>query len=241
MIGNIGGVGAWLTGPARVAFVIGLDRYFPPAFGRVAPALADALRRDPDPGGARHAVPAASRSSGKGTTVERAYLVILDTMLLVYFIPYIYLFVCYLVVRLREPATTVAPVLARRAKGTGHRPRGLGLTLFAMFIATVPPAGTDRSRAVPAQGASAEPRLLRRCSVACVYWRGPTVRSRRGLLPSRRSRSRSRSSSRRRRGAARARAPAGEGPPPVLLPRDVHPAGDQRTQRRRPGRPTGTS
>lgn len=36
-IGNIGGVGAWLTGPARVAFAIGLDRYFPPAFGRVHP------------------------------------------------------------------------------------------------------------------------------------------------------------------------------------------------------------
>ena len=35
VVGNLGGIGAWLTGPARVAFVIGLDRYFPPAFGRV--------------------------------------------------------------------------------------------------------------------------------------------------------------------------------------------------------------
>ena len=33
---------------------------------------------------------------GRGTTVEKAYLVLLDTMLLVYFIPYIYLFVCFL-------------------------------------------------------------------------------------------------------------------------------------------------
>src|SRR5262249_54257488 len=30
-IGNLGSVGAWLIGPARVAFVIGLDRYFPKA------------------------------------------------------------------------------------------------------------------------------------------------------------------------------------------------------------------
>ena len=29
VLGNIGGIGAWLTGPARMAFVIGLDRYFP--------------------------------------------------------------------------------------------------------------------------------------------------------------------------------------------------------------------
>src|SRR5215475_4633441 len=32
-IGNLGSVGAWLIGPARVAFVIGLDRYFPKSFG----------------------------------------------------------------------------------------------------------------------------------------------------------------------------------------------------------------
>ena len=37
VIGNLGGIGAWLTGPARVAFMIGLDRYFPPAFGKVHP------------------------------------------------------------------------------------------------------------------------------------------------------------------------------------------------------------
>ena len=36
-IGNIGGVGAWLMGPARVAFAIGLDRYFPRAFGKLHP------------------------------------------------------------------------------------------------------------------------------------------------------------------------------------------------------------
>ena len=37
VLGNIGCVGAWLSGPARVALVIGLDRYFPAAFGRVHP------------------------------------------------------------------------------------------------------------------------------------------------------------------------------------------------------------
>ena len=29
---------------------------------------------------------------GRGTTVEKAYLILLDTMLLIYFIPYNYLF-----------------------------------------------------------------------------------------------------------------------------------------------------
>ena len=35
--GNIRGIGAWLSGPARVAFAIGLDCYLPPAFGRMHP------------------------------------------------------------------------------------------------------------------------------------------------------------------------------------------------------------
>jgi amino acid transporter len=139
VLGNIGGVGAWLTGPARVAFVIGLDRYFPPAFGRVHPRW-----QTPYVAILTQAVLATIfllvSVLGRGTTVERAYLVILDTMLLVYFIPYIYLFVCFLVIRLREPAAAGAGLLAGRAAGAVIGLCGLGLTLFAMFVATVPPA-----------------------------------------------------------------------------------------------------
>jgi glutamate:GABA antiporter len=141
VLGNVGGVGAWLTGPARVAFVIGLDRYFPPAFGRVHPRW-----QTPYVAILTQAVLATIfllvSVLGRGTTVERAYLVILDTMLLVYFIPYIYLFVCFLVIRLREPAAAGAGLLAGRAAGAVIGLCGLGLTLFAMFVATVPPADT---------------------------------------------------------------------------------------------------
>ena len=141
VVGNVGGVGAWLTGPARVAFVIGLDRYFPPAFGRVHPRW-----QTPYVAILTQAVLATVfllvSVLGKGTTVERAYLVILDTMLLVYFIPYIYLFVCFLVVRLREPAPAGARLLGGRPAGAVIGLCGLGLTLFAMYVATVPPSDT---------------------------------------------------------------------------------------------------
>ncbi len=82
--------------------------------------LEDAVRRDPHPGRACDPVSLRSRCSGEGTTVEKAYLVILDTMLLVYFIPYIYLFTCYLVVRLKErrPARHASP---RASLGGAHR------------------------------------------------------------------------------------------------------------------------
>jgi glutamate:GABA antiporter len=137
VVGNIGGVGAWLTGPARVAFVIGLDRYFPPAFGRVHPKW-----QSPYVAILTQAVLATLflflSVLGKGTTVEKAYLVILDTMLLVYFIPYLYLYACFLVARMRETGTK-AGLLGGRAAAMVIGVCGFLFTLFAMGIAMVPP------------------------------------------------------------------------------------------------------
>jgi glutamate:GABA antiporter len=138
VLGNVGGVGAWLTGPARVAFVIGLDRYFPPAFGRVHPRW-----ETPYVAILTQAVLATVflfiSVLGKGTTVERAYLVILDTMLLVYFIPYLYLYVAYLVVRLKTPVPAGASVLAGRPAALVIGVCGFAFTLFAMYMAMIPP------------------------------------------------------------------------------------------------------
>ena len=175
VLGNIGGIGAWLTGPARVAFVIGLDRYFPPAFGRVHPRWKTPyvviLTQ-----GVLATVFLLLSVLGRGTTVERAYLIVLDTMLLIYFIPYIYLFITYLVVRLQEtPAGTRWQSGKAVAVVTGLS--GLLLTLGAMTVATIPPSDT------------AEPWLFRLKVIGgaalfvglggVVYWRGRrTARSR---------------------------------------------------------------
>jgi hypothetical protein len=80
---------------------------------------------------------------GKGTTVERAYLVILDTMLLVYFIPYLYLYVCFLVVRLRAPAAVGAGLLAGRPAALAIGLCGFLFTAVAMGMAMIPPAHDD--------------------------------------------------------------------------------------------------
>jgi glutamate:GABA antiporter len=139
-LGNIGGVGAWLTAPARVAFAIGLDRYFPPAFGRVHPKWKTPY--------VAILVQAALATAflfvsvlGKGTTVEHAYLIILDTQLLIYFIPYVYLFLSFLMLRRAEAPKDVARVpggaFGARAVGIS----GLLVTILAMAIAMVPPDG----------------------------------------------------------------------------------------------------
>ncbi len=138
-VGNIGGVGAWLTGPARVAFVIGLDRYFPPAFGRIhpkwkTPYVAILVQAS------LATVFLLVSLLGKGTTVEKAYLIILDTQLLIYFIPYVYLFISFLIHRQTEAPPETVRVPGGKIGATAIGVSGLLVTLFAMGVAMVPPA-----------------------------------------------------------------------------------------------------
>ena len=138
-VGNLGSVGAWLIGPARVAFVIGLDRYFPNAFGAVhprwhTPYVAILVQA------ALATIFLLLSVLGKGTTVEDVYLILLDTQILIYFIPYLYLFVVFLIHRRRGESShevVLAPGGLIGAWFTGLS--GMLVTLFAMIIATIPP------------------------------------------------------------------------------------------------------
>ncbi len=138
-IGNLGSMGAWLIGPARVAFVIGLDRYFPKAFGAVHPRwhtpyvaiLVQATLAT---------IFLLLSVLGKGTNVEDVYLILLDTQILIYFIPYLYLFIVFLIHRRRSQNSSEV-VLAPGGWIGGWLAglSGLIVTLFAMIIATIPP------------------------------------------------------------------------------------------------------
>jgi amino acid transporter len=143
-LARIGGVGAWLTGSARVAFVVGLDRYFPPAFARIHPRW-----RTPYVAILIQAPIAAFflllSVLGKGTTVERAFLILLDMSLLIYFVPYIYLFICFMV-HCRRKNRNSEETLAVPGGETGVLVIGLcglSITLFAMVLAMIPPPGTS--------------------------------------------------------------------------------------------------
>jgi amino acid transporter len=145
-IGNLGGVGAWLIGPARVAFVIGLDRYFPKAFGTVHPRWHTpyvAILVQATLG----TIFLLLSVLGKGTNVEDVYLILLDTQILIYFIPYLYLFVVFLIHRRRSENTSGEIVLAPGGSIGGWLTglSGILVTLFAMIIATIPPPDMGES------------------------------------------------------------------------------------------------
>jgi len=141
-LGSIGGVGAWLVGPARVALGIGLDRYFPPAFGKIHPRwktpyvaiLAQA---------ALATIFLLIMQIGKETKVGQVYLILLSAQLIIYYVTYIYLFIVFLIHRRREgvgPGVMAAP--GGTAGAYAIVISGVLVTIFAMVLALVPPPGT---------------------------------------------------------------------------------------------------
>jgi len=144
-IGNLGSVGAWLIGPARVAFVIGLDHYFPKAFGAVhprwhTPYVAILVQ------GALATIFLLLSVLGKGTSIEDVYLILLDTQILIYFIPYLYLFIVFLIHRrCSENSSEVVRAPGGSIGGWLTGLSGMIVTLFAMIVATIPPPGIGDS------------------------------------------------------------------------------------------------
>ena len=86
VIGNLGGVGAWLAGSARIPFVAGLDKRLPPAFGKIHPRFKSPYVALLTQGG----IATVFVLTGLlGSNVAAAYLVLLDTTAILYFIPFI--------------------------------------------------------------------------------------------------------------------------------------------------------
>src|SRR6202008_3306490 len=89
-VGNAGGVGSTVAGIARVPFVVGIDRYLPAAFGKIHPRwktpyvaiLVQAI--------ASGIILLASQI--KSPTVAEAYQLVVDAAIILYFIPFLYMF-----------------------------------------------------------------------------------------------------------------------------------------------------
>lgn len=126
VLGNLGGVGAWLAGSARLPFVAGVDGALPPAFGRIHPRW-----QTPYVGLLVQGAIATGFviASLVGSTVKNAYLVLTQTTLILFFIPYLYLFLSYL--RLRR-ARTASTALVGWV--------GFAAVLLSIVLGFVPPA-----------------------------------------------------------------------------------------------------
>jgi glutamate:GABA antiporter len=114
-----GQLDTWIAGNTRLPYAIGLDRHLPPAFGRIHPRwgtpyvslLVQAL-----------AATLFLLMAQLGETVRAAYQIMVDMMLIVTFIPFVYIFAAGF-----RFASRVAAV------------SGMAVTLIAIAFAAIPP------------------------------------------------------------------------------------------------------
>ena len=89
-VGNAGGVGSTVAGIARVPFVVGIDRYLPAAFGKIhsrwkTPYISILVQA-----GISGAILLLSQIQSE--TVQSAYQMLIDAAIILYFIPFLYMF-----------------------------------------------------------------------------------------------------------------------------------------------------
>ena len=89
-VGNAGGVGSTVAGIARVPFVVGIDRYLPAAFGRIHPRWKTPYVS---------MIVQATLSGAilllgqiKNDRIQDAYQFLVDAAIILYFIPFLYMF-----------------------------------------------------------------------------------------------------------------------------------------------------
>ncbi|RMF08565.1 MAG: amino acid permease [Candidatus Neomarinimicrobiota bacterium] len=125
-LSGLGGVSAWIAGVARVPFVIGLDRYLPLWIADVHPRWGTPYKSLLLQGGLTAFF---ILLSVLGSTIREAYLVLLEAEIILYFIPYLFMF-------------AAGWKLIREWRGRLAAASG-GLTTFlAMVFALVPPEGS---------------------------------------------------------------------------------------------------
>jgi glutamate:GABA antiporter len=88
-VGNAGGVGSTVAGIARVPFVVGIDRYLPAAFGKIHPKWKTPWISILIQGGLSGAFLLLSQISD---TTRGAYQSLVDIAIILYFIPFLYMF-----------------------------------------------------------------------------------------------------------------------------------------------------
>jgi amino acid transporter len=136
--GNAGGVGATVAGVSRIPFVAGIDHYLPEAFGRLHPRWRTPWVAILVQGFLSAVILVISQVN---ETVRGSYQILVDVTILIYFVPFLYMFasVIKLAYRSDREANASAVLIP------GGRPGvwiagllGFAITAFAMVLSLVP-------------------------------------------------------------------------------------------------------
>jgi len=137
--GNVGGVGTTVAGIARVPFVVGIDRYLPQAFGKIHPRwktpYVSILVQAVLSGGILLA-------SQINDTTRDAYQFLIDVAIILYFIPFLYMFAAVIKLarrkdRLENPHAVLVPGGMAGVWLSGSI--GFFVVLLGIVVSLIPP------------------------------------------------------------------------------------------------------
>src|SRR5205823_10651588 len=139
--GNAGGVGATVAGIARVPLVAGIDRYLPAAFGKIHPRW-----KTPYIAILVQAVISAAIMvfSQMDATIMEAYQLVVDAAIILYFLPFLYMYAAVIKLADRPDRTTNEHAVLIPGGKPGVWILGLLgfiITLVSMILAMIPPGG----------------------------------------------------------------------------------------------------
>ena len=155
-IASVGGLGAWIAGTARLPFVFGLDRYLPPAMGRLHPTFETPHIALIVQGVIVTIILAGALS---GSAIHDAFLILLDMTIILSLAPLLYIFASLPVLRWRARGNNEGVMLipGGLVSCTLVAALGFATTLLAITVSMIPPAGTDATLFSSRSSAAASP------------------------------------------------------------------------------------
>jgi amino acid transporter len=173
-VGNAGGVGTTVAGVARVPFAVGIDSYLPAFFGKIHPRWKTPYISILIQAGISAVVLIVAQAN---ETVNGAYQVLVDAAIILYFLPFLYMYaaavkLAYRADREQSPDAVLVP--GGRAGVWIAGSLGFLICLLAMAISMIPPKETTSTVVF-------EMKLLGGTTIAILiglvlYWRSKATR-----------------------------------------------------------------
>ncbi|HTV15250.1 MAG TPA: APC family permease [Acidobacteriaceae bacterium] len=168
--GNAGGVGSTVAGIARVPFVVGVDRYMPAAFGKIHPKWKTPWVSILVQGGISAFILLASQLN---QSVRSAYQFLVDAAVILYFIPFLYMFAGVIKLAGRnDRAENPHAVLVPGGRVGVWICGGLGfmVVLIGIVVSAIPPGDATSKFAFEMQLAGGT--VVSILIGLALYWRG---------------------------------------------------------------------
>lgn len=174
-VGNAGGVGSTVAGIARVPFVVGIDKYMPAAFGKIHPRWRTPYVAILVQAGISGAILLLSQIND---TASGAYQKLVSVTVILYFIPFLYMFSAVIKLARRGRARDERAVLIPGGSAGVWVAGGLGflVTLAGIIFSMIPPGETASKSLFEVEtiGGSAATILVG----LILYWRGARTKRR---------------------------------------------------------------